>query len=218
MAGEKTRDRAELTMAGALLMAVVTIFALLFAGTGWEKTRGSVPSVSLDSDRTLQLAGARGEEVSFYVTGKVLGKVRWRSNTGLFVELDGQRFQAVAARRYDWGGAINVGKGPLDDLKILGAFRVPDLPGAELQTVTGTLTGEIVSAQASGSGFYNRTDNLRVPVTLEIVSAEKSARLRAEREGPGARRLRVSLWAAAASAFLGICLGAYSRHAYAKLR
>lgn len=100
-------------MVVAAFMVPALIFALLFAGTGWERARDAVPRTSLPDQPRLKLIGARGDEVRFMINGSVLGKARWRSSTGVTLELEGERIQVVKPRKKDWGDAITVGNGPL---------------------------------------------------------------------------------------------------------
>lgn len=151
----------------------------------------SVPTVGLEGE-SLELVGARGDELSFYLTD-FSPSGHWAAPGGLRLELGSEdtafrtSAEAIAPRQKDWEDPVfYTGTQPAfkagHNFEIRGSFTVPDVPSPETQTLTGRLRGEFLypGTEVERLNFTTTHLELDILASLEVVSAEEAERLRSD--------------------------------------
>ena len=180
-----------LTVVPTFIVALVGVFA---AGFGLVEAIsdlfGSTPSTATVQlrDSTLQLVGARGEEVSFKLVGNSAQGL-WAAPRGLRLELGNDEAgssaaaSAIAPKKKDWTDPVFYSYQPglrnKTDFEITGSFTVPDLGGPRTQTLGGSLRGEFLYPGETTDDMHFTTAHLEldIPATLKVVTAKESERL-----------------------------------------
>jgi len=211
MAEPRTRlqKRREAVTTLALFMIVLVIFGGLGAGAAWEASRDrGRPVAAITGEKPLVLFGARGDEVSFYLTGESAGG-KWAAGSGLSFEFRGQSLTVVEETEPDWDETI---KGGLGDFEITGTLRIPDVPGPETMVADdGVIQGTLRLPQPTGEReFDNRSESVSVPVTLELMTPGAAEARRVARQGLMPTLMTVGIWGAIGGAILGILLALYA--------
>ena len=192
----------------ALAFGSLTVMSGLGAGAAWESARDrGRPVVPAFDDDTLELVGARGDEVSFYLRGSSQGR-KW-STFGLNMELEeGHRLEVVPAREQDWDDTV---RGSLGSFDAVGSFVIPDLEGPEERTVQGVIVGSMVIPRSIDEReFRNETESVEVPVALQLTSPEEAAALEAEAKGLMSKLFPILVVTSIASATLTLALSLFA--------
>jgi len=187
----------------ASIAGLLLIVSGLVIGLGYEKAGNNLPKVDIETNNTLELAGAPGETVEFFVTRRMLGDTRWRSPEGIDIVLEGQSQQVIEPRDKEWGESLSRGRNQSNDpADIKGRLRIGN--AAEVGSVLrGAFAGEMTVAMMSSSdGFDNVTQGVNNPVQLRVVSQAKSSDLRAERERSGMRMAVIATYVAGTMALI----------------
>lgn len=180
---------AGLTVAAAVVVALVGVFAIVrvVGDLIGAPTPYSATTIGLQ-DSTLDLVGASGDEVTFYLADDSV-KGLWAAPSGVRLDLDNKETgfatsaEVIAAKRKDWDDPVffrsQPGRRSGHEFEIRGSFTVPDVPGPETQTLTGRVEGEflIPGATEDGTHFFTVSRSLDTPTTLRVVSAEESERI-----------------------------------------
>jgi len=78
--------------------------------------------------------------------------------------------QTAPSKKADWNGSVLEKAG---DYHIDNKLTVPNLPGAEVEVLAGTLTGQLITPQPTGDGPYYQdvSEDLFIQVELSLVSS-----------------------------------------------
>jgi hypothetical protein len=121
------------------------------------------------------LYGKRGQRIQFSVKGSGLDS-NWATPSGLNLalrDLDSKPIkdiQVAAPKKKDWTDSISYSQRAEHRFGIRASFQVPNVPGSDTRQLKGEVTGLLVVPNWNETGFWNKETEVRVPVTLEVLS------------------------------------------------
>lgn len=134
--------------------------------------------ISMDGvEQPSHLYGHKGEVLRCYIIGRSLLGI-WASPTGGTLVFENQEIpksSLFAPKEVSWDRLITTIRKDNPDIEIPVSIKVPQVP--EQSLLNGKIIGTLIfPTSTEGGGFRNATEELNIPVNLEVVSAVEVSR------------------------------------------